>query len=497
MSESNTWGSEINVAQDEAIQQNWGNLFALLSQSQDEKENSKGLIDQLILELTYNWLEENDQCGVYQDLLDVGLNSLVGGSLQEIAGEDLSGYLPPELDVEDVLPEGSQTLSASTPGRLATVAPGSNATDDSVGEGRELQFFTQNTCTSFESTVFLGSMLSFSSCAKLDLGKFFGSIEENMVNAGLTCLNTFLQPFQRTNTCASRNFQNYVMDECVKGVLYDDVLGHIFQLFLVSPKQTCGCMTSLTTVPTCRVDVTKQVSLDGMLTSKMACLLESQVCNKLEDECDGRLNVLSTCLPPLEDVNTGNFDCTEVLCNCERNDRGLLNYAGKAMELPMSDLCTDQAAMNYADEYVAERYAVFQEKCGAKFIHEPAPPSIAPTFTFAPSTSPTGEDGNLNSLIRGQQASSQVNSVMSGILLALAITGVASIFLVFVLVLWRRRFRSKGRQVRTIDEMKHHAQEQIRKLQDDVRRMEAQQQQLSDESDGDDADSNSPYIADL
>lgn len=494
MSESNTWQPEINVAQDQAVKQNWANLFALLSQSQDRKTNSKALIDQLILELTYNWLEENDQCGVYQDLLDVGLNSLVGGPLQQIAGEDLSGYLPPDLDVEGILPEGSQALSASTPARSTTAAPG-NSTEDSGG-GRQLQFFTQNTCSSFESTVFLGSMLKFSNCANLDIGKFFGSVEENMVNAGLTCLNTFLQPFQMTNTCASRNFQNYVMDECVKGVLYDDVLGHLFQLFLVSPKQTCGCMASLTTVPTCRVNVTKQVSLDGMLTSKMACLLESQVCNKLEDECDGRLNVLNTCLPPLEEVNLGNFDCEEVLCNCERNDRGLMNYAGKAMELPMSDMCTDQAAMNYPDEFVAERYAIFQEKCGAEYINEAEPPSVAPSA--APSMSPTtGPGGNLNSLIRGQQSSSQVNSVMSGILLALAITGVASIFLVFVLVLWRRRFRSKGRQVRTIDEMKHQAQEQIRKLQDDIRRMEAQQQQLSDESDSGEADSANPHVGDF
>ena len=474
---TNTWESEIDVVQDQAIQQNWGNLFALLSQSPENKTDTKGLIDQAIIELTYNWLERNDQCGVYQDLLDFGLNSLAGDSLEQLAGEDLSGYLPPGIDVEDALPEGgSQSLSASTPSSTATAEEPDNG-------GRALQFFTEESCSTFESTVFLGSMLSFSSCANLDIGKFFGSVEENLVNVGLNCLNTFLQPFQSTKTCASRNFQNYVMDECVKGVVSDDILGHIFQLFLVSPKQTCGCMASLAAVPTCRVDVTKQISLDGMLTSKVACLLESQVCNKLEDECDGRLNVLNQCLPGLSDVNKGNFDCEEVLCNCERNDKGLLNYAGKAMELPMSDMCVDQAAINFVDDYVPERYAVFQEKCGAKYIHEAGPPSVAPTASFAPSMSPTGEEDNISRLIRGQQSGTQVGSVMSGILLALAITGVASIFLVFVLVLWRRRFRSKGRQVRTIDEMKAHAQEQIRKLQEDVKRMEAQQQQSSSESD--------------
>jgi len=531
------WESEIDISQDQALQQNWGNLFALLSQSPDEKNNTKGLIDQLVLEVTYGWLEENDSCGVYQDVLDIALQNLAGNTLNQIREADITPFLPPNLNAREALPEGTQDLSVSLPvppptkaptkaptnmptnrptktptnpttasptNLLAetdfsflTDAPSSNSTfEGSMSNDRRLEFFTEQSCSTFESTVFLGNMLSFSSCSNLDIGKLFGSIEERVVNVALGCLNTFLQPFQSQETCASRNFQNYVMDECVKGVASDDILGHVFQLFLVNPKQTCSCLSSLTAVPTCRVDVTKQLTIDGMLTSKVACLLETQVCSKLEVECDGRLAVLDECLPDLKTIKRGDFDCEEVQCNCERADRGLLNYAGKAMQLPMTDMCTETANSRFSSEIIPERYASFQNHCGAQYLFD-AVPTNAPTLV--PSASPTSNSDALASLIRGRENISSVNSVMSGILLALAITGVASIFLVIILVLWRRRFRSTGRRVATIEDLKASKEKQIRRLQEEVRRMEeaAQKEISASENSGSENSESSDSLADL
>eukprot|EP00797_Seminavis_robusta_P009807 Sro1711_g292800.1 n/a (334) ;mRNA; r:4186-5187 len=325
-------------------------------------------------------------------------------------------------------------------------------------------------------------MLSFSSCANVDIGKFFGTVEENLVNVALHCVNTFIQPFQREKTCASRNYQNYVMDQCVEAILKDDIIGHIFQLFLVTPKQTCGCMSALASVPTCRIDITSSVSLDGLMASKMACVLESQVCSRLEEDCDERLDVLDECLPDLFDLNNDNFDCADTMCNCEKKDRGLLNYPGKAMELPMSDMCTDHAVSSFVGSFIPERYSVFQEKCGASFINqEDPPPSAAPSVSLAPTAAPTFIDPLAVSEIEQQEAG--VNSVVSGILLALAITGIASIFLVFVLILWRRRFRSKGKQVLTVAQMKAQKQDEIRRLEEELRRIEDMEEMQYEEAD--------------
>jgi len=92
-----------------------------------------------------------------------------------------------------------------------------------------------------------------------------------------------------------------------------------------------------------------------------------------------------------------------------------------------------------------------------------------------------------------------VNSVMSGILLALAITGVASIFLVIILVLWRRRFRSTGRRVATIEDLKASKEKQIRRLQEEVRRMEeaAQKEISASENSGSENSESSDSLADL
>jgi hypothetical protein len=463
----------IELVADQEARQNWGNLFALLDQSAISRQDNKGLIDQALLQLVYGWLNQRDECGVVKDLLDIGLYNVAGTTLDQLAGENLA-----------VSREVNVTQNATEAQALASGKRTAQFTNQHDG-GRNLQFFTEEQCTGFQSTIFLGSMLSFSSCANIDLGKFFGSVEENIVNAGLHCLNTFIQPFQSELTCASRNHQNYVMDQCIQTILKDDVLGHVFQLFLVSPKKTCGCMSALAEVPICRVNITRQVSLDGMFTSKMACMMQTEVCDKLEGDCDARLTVLHECLPDLSDINSGNFDCEEVMCNCEKNDKGLLNYPGRAMELPMSDMCTDKAETNFAGFFITERYALFQDKCGAEFLTwEDEDPTASPTVSSAPSMSPTtAQDREINSAIMGRQDATPVNSVVTGILLALAITGIASIFLVFVLVLWRRRFRSKGKQVKTIAQMKAQALEQIRKLEDEVRRMEEQEEEVSSTSD--------------
>lgn len=471
---------ELNLVEDQETKQNWGNLFNLLSRSEEEKTNNKGAIDQILLQLVFNWLEKRDQCGVVQDLLDIAIYNLAGNTLDGLAGEDLEDFLPPGYNLTDTLPAdgGGQSLVANA----RNAGPISQRHNDG---GRNLAFFTDETCSTFESTIFLGSMISFSSCADVDIGKFFGTVEENLVNVGLNCLNTFLSPFQRSSTCASRNFQNYVMDECIKGIVRDDILGHIFQLFLVTPKKTCGCMSTLAAVPQCRVDVSSAVSLDGMLTSKMACLLESQICSKLEGECERRLQVLDECLPSLFDINNENFDCEEVMCNCEKNDKGLMNYPGKAMELPMSDMCAEEAGnnMNFVGSFIPERYAVLQEKCGAKYLHDTEEPTFTPTSSPAPTQFPTvlEPESDVNSLISGREASaSPINSVMSGVLLALAITGVAAIFLVFVLALWRKRYRAGGRKVLTVEEMKAQAEAQIRQLERKIGQMEEQQVRQSD-----------------
>jgi hypothetical protein len=456
----------LELVADQGVLQNWGDLFALLEQSELAREYNKGVIDQVVLQLVYGWLYQNDQCGVVKDLLDITLYNVVGTTLDEVSRGITLDQVSRGINVTQ---NETQSLApVERPGQFTTRNDG----------GRYLQLFTEDQCTSSESTKFIGNMLSFSSCANIDLGKFFGSVEENVVNAGLRCLNTFIQPFQSEATCASRNHQNYVMDQCIQTILKDDVLGHIFQLFLVSPKQTCGCMSKLMEVPTCSMNITREVALDGMLTSKMACVIQTEICDRLEGDCNERLSVLNGCLPDMSDIKSGNFDCEEVMCNCEKSDRGLINYAGRAMELPMSDMCTEKAKDDFVGDVISERYALFQEKCGAEYLtYEEDSPTSMPTVSPAPSMMPS-PDPAMNSFIQGQQDQTSVNSVISGILLALAITGIASIFLVFVLYLWRRRFRSKGRQVKTIAEMKAHALEKIRKLEDDVRRMEEQEEEM-------------------
>jgi len=462
--------ADINIRNDPKVAMNWESLFSLLRQPEHERSENKGAIDGLLIQMVDNWLDRNDQCGVAKDLMDLALTKYVGTSFEQIAGNWTAGNA-----TEDAL--------APQTGRSSIQVDDVSLAVEERGGGRNLQFFTETTCSTFESTIFLGSMLSFSSCAEIDIGRLFGTVEENLVGVGLNCLNTFLQPFQRTEDCASRNFQNYVMDECVKGVVGDDILGHIFQLFLITPKKTCGCMKSLAAVPLCRVDVSSDLSIDGLFASKMACLLESQVCSQLDNECDNRLTVLDECLPDLLNINNDNFDCEEVICNCERLDSGLLNYAGRAMELPMSDMCVDRATEKYIGEFIPERYAVFQEKCGAQFVNAEAPPTQAPTVSPAPTVNPS-EDLDISSLIR-EREDATVSSVVSGILLALAITGIASIFLVLVLCLWRKRHRSRGMKVQTISEMKAHAQEQIRRLESDVRRMEQVESRIDHGSDED------------
>jgi hypothetical protein len=447
MSIENT--TKIELVEDPGVERDFGGVLQLLQGARDNfRTSSRGLVDQLIVDLMTGWLEKNDQCGVAQDLVDVALFNLRGETIGDVAPF-----------VQGV-----------------TEARASAQKEEEDQGSRNLQFFTEQSCTSFESTIFLGSMLSFSNCAQVDIGKFFGTVEENLVNVGLNCLNSFLQPFQRSETCASENFQGYVMDECVKGIVNDNILGHIFKLFLVSPKQTCGCMSSLASVPVCRVDVTADISLDGMMTSKVACLLESQVCNKLEEECDSRLSVLNECLPNLYDINNGEFDCEEVMCNCEREESGLLNYPGRAMELPMSDYCQDHALDNFVGDFIVERYAVFQAKCDAKYLQEPVAPSVAPTIG-PPTPRPTTEGEGLSSLVR-QNLSTSLNSVVSGVLIALAIAGVACTILVCVVILWRRR-RSNGRKVQTVSDANVHAHKRMKRMEDELRRMEEQNYEAS------------------
>lgn len=464
---------QINVVRDPDVDRNWASLFNILGRDEDYKSDNKASIDQIILQLVYNWLEKRDQCGAAKDLLDVALYNVAGNTLDGLTAEDLDKYLPPGYNTTDFA-EDTMLTNGIVP---STTTKQKAETHHDKGE-RFLSFFAEETCSSFETTMMLGSFLSFSRCTGLDIGKLMGTVEENIVNVGLTCLNTFLNPLQRSKTCASRNFQNYVMDQCVKAIVRDDILGHIFQLFLVSPKKTCGCMPTLAKVPQCRAEVTKSLSLDGMMTSKVGCLLDSQICEKMEDQCAVRLPVLDQCLPSLATIENGDFDCEAVLCNCERSDKGLMNYEGKAMELPMSDMCTEYAESNFQDSLIPERYALLQKKCGAKFLYETDEPTLTPTISPAPSISPTTDSENIVALIERQQTdASPINSVVSGLLLALAITGVASIFLLFVLALWRKRFRSAGRKIQTVEEMKAEAQEKIRKLEAEVRRMEEQQGQ--------------------
>ena len=447
------------LEQDPRVQRDFSGLFQALGGARESlRTSSVELLDQLVFSLMANWLETNDQCGVVEDLVDVALFNLRGETMKDLAPTVDQGRSSLTKDVANL----NETESSETAGNDG---------------GRNLQLFTDQKCSSFESTIFLSSMLSFSNCAGIDIGRFFGTIEENVVDVGLKCLNTFLQPFQRSQTCASENIQGYVIDECIKGIVNDNILGHIFKLFLVSPKKTCGCMSSLSSVPVCRVDVTRDVALDGLMTSKIACMLESQVCNKLDEECDNRLAVLNDCLPNLYDINNENFDCEEVMCECERRDSGILNYPGRAMELPMSDFCKDHALENFVGDFIVERYSVFQNKCDAKFLSEPLAPSAAPTLP-PPTASPTTTGDNLSSLIRQNEASS-MNSVLSGILIALAIAGVASACLVCLLIVWRRRLRSTGRKVQAISDSNAHVNARMKRMEDELRRMEEQQHEDS------------------